>query len=167
MLNLCQFIGNLGQDPEMRSTQGGGAVCNLRIACTDKYKDRDGNMQERTEWVSVVVFGRTAEAVHKFCKKGKQVYVSGRLQTRKWTDKAGAERYSTEVVAEDVKFLGGGDGGGGRQEGGGGNRGGGYGGGGSSGGGYGRPGGGGGGGTPGGGAPSGGGGYDEESEIPF
>lgn len=151
MVNKVILLGHLGQDPEMRNTQGGNAICNMRLATSDKYKDRDGNMQERTEWHTVVVFGRTAEAVHRFCKKGKQVYVEGRLQTRKWTDKAGAERYSTEVVAEDVKFLGGGDGGGGRQEGGGGSRGGGgysgsgggYGGGGSSGGGYGRPGGGG------------------------
>ena len=156
MVNKVILIGNLGQDPELRNTNGGQAVATLRLATTDKYKDRDGNLQERTEWHTVVVWGRDAENVHKFCKKGKQLYIEGRLQTRKWQDKEGKDRYSTEIVSDVVRFLGGGQGGGGGEEGGGG-----YGGGGSRGGGYGGGGGGGGygGGSRGGGGGGGGGGY--------
>lgn len=110
MVNKVILIGNLGQDPELRNTAGGTSVVQLRIATTDKRKDKDGNWQEQTEWHTVVVFGRTAETVHQYCRKGKQVYVEGRLQTRKWQDKSGADRYSTEVVADTVRFLGGKDG---------------------------------------------------------
>ncbi len=138
MVNKVILIGNLGQDPELRSTGGGQSVGSLRVATTDKFKDKEGNLQERTEWHTVVVWGRDAENVHKYCKKGKQLYIEGRLQTRKWQDKEGKDRYSTEVVAEVVRFLGGAGGaggaGGGAEEGGGGGRGG-YGGGGRSGGG--------------------------------
>jgi single-strand DNA-binding protein len=170
MVNKVILIGNLGQDPELRSTAGGQSVGSLRVATTDKYKDKEGNLQERTEWHSVVVWGRDAENVHKFCKKGKQLYIEGRLQTRKWQDKEGKDRYTTEIVAETVRFLGGAGGAGGGEEGGGGyGRGGGggsYGGGGGGGGdrgGYGGGGGGnrggGGGGGYGGGGSGGGGGY--------
>jgi single-strand DNA-binding protein len=163
MVNKVILIGNLGQDPELRSTSGGQSVASLRVATTDKYKDKEGNLQERTEWHSVVVWGRDAENVHKYCKKGKQLYIEGRLQTRKWQDKDGKDRYSTEVVAEAVRFLGGGAGGGGGEEGGGGGGGGGrYGNRGSGGGGYGGGGGGDRGGYGGGGGyggSGGGGGY--------
>lgn len=169
MINKVILVGNLGQDPELRTTGGGQAVGSLSIATTEKYKDREGNLQERTEWHKVVVWGRDAENVHKYCKKGRQLYVEGRLQTRKWQDKEGKDRYTTEVVADVVRFLGSGQGGGGEEGGGGyGGRGGGGGsaGGGSAGGG-GRAGGG------GGGAGRGGGGADEappygsDEDIPF
>lgn len=111
MVNKVTLIGNLGQDPELRNTQGGQAVCTLRIATTDKYKDREGTWVDRTEWHTVVVWGKQAESVNQYCRKGKQVYIEGRLQTRKWQDKEGKDRFSTEVVAENVKFLGGREGG--------------------------------------------------------
>ena len=164
MVNKVLLIGNLGQDPELRTTGGGQAVGSLRIATTEKFKDRDGNLQERTEWHTVVVWGRDAENVHKYCKKGRQLYIEGRLQTRKWQDKEGKDRYSTEVVADVVRFLGGGQGG--EEGGGGGGRGGGYGGGGGTGGGAG------GGGRSSGGGRSGGGTeeappYSNDEDIPF
>ncbi len=132
MVNKVILIGNLGADPEMRSTGSGMAVCNLRVATSTRRKDRDGNWTDHTEWHNVVVFGRTAENINQYCRKGKQLFIEGRLQTRKWQDRDGNDRYSTEVVGENVKFLGGRDGGGG---GGGGYGGGGYGGGGRGGGG--------------------------------
>lgn len=107
MLNLCQFIGNLGADPESRATQGGQNVTKFRIACSEKWKDRDGNAQERTEWVTVVAWGKLADVCAQYLARGKQVYVQGRMQTRKWQDKDGNDRYSTEIVASEVKFLGG------------------------------------------------------------
>ena len=107
MINKVTLIGNLGQDPDMRSTASGTAVANLRIATTERRKDRDGNWNDHTEWHSVVSFGRTAENVGKYCRKGKQVYIEGRLQTRKWQDRDGRDRYSTEVVADNIRFLGG------------------------------------------------------------
>ena len=108
MINKVILIGNLGQDPDMRSTQSGSTVANLRIATTERRKDRDGNWNDHTEWHSVVSFGRTAENVGKYCRKGKQVYIEGRLQTRKWQDRDGRDRYSTEVVADNIRFLSGG-----------------------------------------------------------
>jgi single-strand DNA-binding protein len=160
MVNKVILIGNLGQDPEVRTTQSGQSVATMRLATTDKYKDRDGNLQERTEWHTVVVFARQAEIVGQYCRKGKQIFVEGRLQTRKWQDKSGQDRWTTEIVADNVRFLGGaGGGGGGGEEGGGGYGGGSRGGGGSAGGGGGY-GGGGGGGYGGGGSRGGsGGGY--------
>jgi single-strand DNA-binding protein len=110
MINKVTLIGNLGQDPDMRSTASGTAVANLRIATTERRKDRDGNWNDHTEWHSVVSFGRTAENVGKYCRKGKQIYIEGRLQTRKWQDRDGRDRYSTEVVADNIRFLGGGGG---------------------------------------------------------
>lgn len=176
MVNKVILVGNLGQDPELRTTGGGQAVGSLRIATTEKFKDREGTLQERTEWHSVVVWGRDAENVHKYCKKGRQLYIEGRLQTRKWQDKEGKDRYTTEVVADVVRFLGGGQGGGGEEGGGGGYGGRGGGGGGSAGGGSaggGSEGGGRAGGGGGGGAGRGGGGADEappygsDEDIPF
>jgi len=107
MVNKVILIGNLGQDPEMRSTASGTAVANLRLATADRRKDRDGNWTDHTEWHTVVAFGRTAENVAQYCRKGKQLFVEGRLQTRKWQDRDGRDRYSTEIVADNVRFLGG------------------------------------------------------------
>ena len=140
MINRVTLIGNLGQDPELRNTTSGMAVCNLSVATTHRAKDRDGNYQDQVEWHRVSCFGKTAENVNRYCRKGRQVYVEGRLQTRKWQDKDGADRWSTEIVADVVKFLGRGEGEGRQERGGGyGNQGGGsrggYGGGGSYGGG--------------------------------
>jgi len=107
MVNKVILIGNLGQDPEMRSTASGTAVANLRLATADRRKDRDGNWTDHTEWHTIVAFGRTAENVAQYCRKGKQLFVEGRLQTRKWQDRDGRDRYSTEIVADNVRFLGG------------------------------------------------------------
>ena len=107
MVNKVILIGNLGQDPEVRSTAGGQSVATLNVATSDKFKDKEGTLQERTEWHRVVVWGRDAENVGKFCKKGKQLYIEGRLTHRKWQDKEGNDRYSTEVVANEMQMLGG------------------------------------------------------------
>lgn len=114
-VNKAILVGNLGQDPELRTTGSGTAVCTLRIATSDRRKDRDGNWQDQTEWHSVVVFGKTAESVARFCRKGKQLYIEGKIQTRKWQDRDGNDRYSTEIVADGVRFLGGRDSGSGDQ----------------------------------------------------
>ena len=112
-VNKVILLGNLGRDPETRYTTGGDAVCNLSIATSEQWKDKNGEKQERTEWHRVVLFGRQAEIAGEYLKKGRSVYVEGRLQTRKWQDKEGADRYSTEIVADRVQFVGGGSGGGG------------------------------------------------------
>lgn len=106
-VNKAVLIGNLGKDPEIRQANSGTSIANMRIATTDRRKDRDGQWQDVTEWHSVVAFGKTAENIGRFCKKGKQLYIEGRIQTRKWTDKDGRDRYSTEIVADVVRFLGG------------------------------------------------------------
>ena len=111
MVNKVILIGNLGADPEIRTSASGNAVGNMRIATTERQKGKDGEWADHTEWHSVVVFGRTAENCQKFLAKGRRVYVEGRLQTRKWQDKDGRDRWSTEVVAREVKFLGGKEGG--------------------------------------------------------
>ncbi len=98
-LNKVMLIGNLGQDPEIRSFQNGGRVANLRIATSERYKDKDGNQQEKTEWHTVAIFSDgLVGVVERFLKKGSKVFVEGQLQTRKWQDQSGADRYSTEVV---------------------------------------------------------------------
>lgn len=103
MLNQCQFIGNLGADPETRSFQNGGKVCNLRLAVTEKWKDKNGERQERTEWVSVAIFGEGLVGVaERYLRKGSKVFVQGKLQTRKWQDQSGSDRYSTEVVLQGL-----------------------------------------------------------------
>jgi single-strand DNA-binding protein len=117
MINKVILVGNLGQDPEIRATQGGAQVGKLNIATTDRRKDRDGNWTEHTEWHSVVLFGRTAELAGQYLKKGRQVYIEGRLQTRKWQDKNGQDRWTTEVVGDTVKLLGGGGADGGERSG--------------------------------------------------
>jgi len=105
-VNKVILIGNLGRDPETRYTTGGDAVTNIRIATTDTWKDKNGEKQERTEWHTVVFFGRQAEIAGEYLKKGRQVYVEGRLQTRKWQDKEGQDRYTTEIVADRMQMLG-------------------------------------------------------------
>ena len=112
-VNKVILIGNLGRDPETRYTTGGDAVTNLRIATTETWKDKAGEKQEKTEWHTVVLFGRQAEIAGEYLKKGRSVYIEGRLQTRKYTDKEGVEKYSTEVVGDRMQLLGGREGGGG------------------------------------------------------
>ncbi len=101
-LNQCQFIGNLGADPETRSFQNGGKVCNFRLAVSESWKDKaTGERKEKTEWVSVAIFGDgLANVAERFLRKGSKVFVSGKLSTRKWTDKDGGDRYSTEIVLQ-------------------------------------------------------------------
>lgn len=107
-LNKVMLIGNLGADPEVRYTAGGSAVANVRLATAESWRDKEtGDQQERTEWHRVVFFGRTAEVVAEYLKKGSQIYVEGRLQTRKWQDKEGTERSTTEIVANEMQMLGG------------------------------------------------------------
>jgi single-strand DNA-binding protein len=105
-VNKVILIGNLGRDPETRYTTGGDAVTNLRIATTEAWKDKSGEKQEKTEWHTVVMFGRLAEIAGEYLKKGRPVYIEGRLQTRKYTDKEGVEKYSTEIVADRMQLLG-------------------------------------------------------------
>ena len=113
-VNKVILIGNLGADPELRYTPGGTAVADLRIATNRRYKTRDGDWQEETEWHSVVVWSKQAENCKEYLSKGRTVYIEGRLQTRSWDDqKSGQKRYKTEVVADSVQFLGGKGGGGG------------------------------------------------------
>lgn len=113
-VNKVILIGNLGNDPEVRYTASGAAVANVSLATSEQWKDREsGEQQERTEWHRVVFFGRIAEVVGEYLRKGSQIYVEGRLQTRKWQDKDGNDKYSTEIVANDMQMLGGGRGGGG------------------------------------------------------
>lgn len=104
MLNKCQFIGNVGQKPEVR-TAGQNPVANFSIACNEKWKDKSGQMQERTEWVRVTAWGKTAELCGQYLDKGRQVYVEGRMQTREYTDKNGDKKWTTEIVADRVLFL--------------------------------------------------------------
>ncbi len=109
-VNKVILIGNLGANPELRYTPGGQAVANFRIATNEKWTDKSGQSQERTEWHRIVVWGKLAELCNQYLQKGRQVYVEGRLQTREWTDKENHKNYTTEVVAQQVTFLGGRDG---------------------------------------------------------
>ena len=110
-VNKVILIGNLGADPEVRYLPSGDAVANLRLATTDKFKDKSGAMQEVTEWHSVAFFGKTAEICAQYLKKGSAVYVEGSLRTRKWQDKTGADRYTTEIRGDRMQMLGGRSGG--------------------------------------------------------
>ncbi|MDX5364688.1 MAG: single-stranded DNA-binding protein [Pseudazoarcus pumilus] len=113
-LNKVILIGNLGADPETRYAPSGDAICNLRIATTETWKDKStGEKREATEWHRVAMFGRLAEIAAQYLRKGSQVYIEGRLQTRKWQDKDGQDRYTTEIRADEMKMLGGRSGGGG------------------------------------------------------
>lgn len=105
-INKVILIGNLGQDPEVKYTASGTAVANLSVATNESWKDKNtGERQERTEWHRVVFFARLAEIVGEYLRKGSQVYIEGRLQTRKWQDKDGNDRWSTEVIASDMQML--------------------------------------------------------------
>ena len=105
-VNKVILIGNLGVDPEVRATPAGLSIANLRLATTDAWRDRQsGEMQERTEWHRVALFGRLAEIAQQYLHKGSKVYVEGRLQTRKWQGQDGIERYTTEIVANDLRLL--------------------------------------------------------------
>jgi single-strand DNA-binding protein len=110
-LNKVLLIGNLGADPEMRYMPSGDAIANLRIATSEKFKDKNGDKQERTEWHRVALFGKLGEIAGQYLKKGSSVYIEGRIQTRKWQDKEGQDRYTTEIVATDMRMLGGRSGG--------------------------------------------------------
>ena len=106
MLNQCNFIGRLGQDPEIRYTQTGVATANFTIATSETWV-KDGVKKEKTEWIRIVAWKRLAKISGQYLKKGSLIFVGGKLQTRKWTDKEGAERYTTEIVAKTMKMLGG------------------------------------------------------------
>jgi single-strand DNA-binding protein len=106
-VNKVILIGNLGADPETRYLPSGDAVTNIRIATTDSWKDKSGEKQEHTEWHRVAFFGKVAEIAGEYLKKGSPVYVEGRIRTRKWQDKEGQERFSTEIVADRMQLLGG------------------------------------------------------------
>ena len=105
-LNKVQLIGNLGKDPELRYTTRGDAVCNLSIATTDVWKDKNGQKQDKTEWHRVVLFRGIAETASQYLKQGAQVYIEGKLVTEKWEDKNGEQRYTTKIEANDMKMLG-------------------------------------------------------------
>ena len=105
-VNKVILIGNLGKDPEVRNLPDGGSITNFSIATTDSWKDKSGEKQEKTEWHRISTFQKLAEICGTYLKKGSQVYIEGRLQTRKWTDKDGAEKYSTEVIADKMQMLG-------------------------------------------------------------
>jgi single-strand DNA-binding protein len=106
-VNKVIIVGNLGKDPETRYMPSGSAVTNLRIATTESWKDKQsGEQQERTEWHAVAMFGRLAEIAAEYLRKGSQVYIEGKLRTRKWQDKEGKDRYTTEIVADDMQMLG-------------------------------------------------------------
>lgn len=105
-VNKAILIGNLGRDPEVRYMPNGDAVANMNLATTENWKDKNGEKQEKTEWHRVVMFGKVAEIAGEYLKKGSPVYFEGRIQTRKWTDKEGQERYTTEIVADRMQMLG-------------------------------------------------------------
>ena len=106
-VNKCILVGNLGRDAEIRNTGGGTTIANLRLATTDRRKAQDGTWTDHTEWHSVVAFGKTAEVMERWGKKGKMLYIEGRLQTREYNDKDGNKRWSTEIVANEIRLLGG------------------------------------------------------------
>jgi single-strand DNA-binding protein len=110
-VNKVILVGNLGADPDMRYTPSGQGVCELRLATSESWNDKNGQRQERTEWHRIVVWGKRAEVCSKYLSKGRQVYVEGRIQTRTYDDKDGNKRYITEIIAADVQFLSGGPGG--------------------------------------------------------
>lgn len=111
-VNKVILVGNLGRDPEVRYMPNGEAVCNFSIATTDTWKDKSGQRQERTEWHNIVMYRKLAEIAGEYLKKGRPVYVEGRLQTRKWQTKEGQDRYTTEIIADQMQMLGSRDSGG-------------------------------------------------------
>ena len=113
-VNKVILVGNLGADAEQRATAQGTTVVSFRMATTERYRDRDGQMRDDTEWHRVTLFGRVGEAIAQYLVKGKQIYLEGKLRTRQWDDKDGNKRYTTEVIGDRVVLLGGGSGGGSR-----------------------------------------------------
>jgi single-strand DNA-binding protein len=111
-VNKVILVGNLGRDPEMRFMPNGEAVCNFSIATTDSWKDKSGQKQERTEWHNIVIYRKLAEIAGEYLKKGRPVYIEGRLQTRKWQTKEGQDRLTTEIIADQMQMLGSREGGG-------------------------------------------------------
>ena len=109
-VNKVILVGNLGRDVELRYTPGGAAVATLSLATAEVWNDKSGERQERTEWHRIILWGKQAESLQEYLKKGKQIYVEGRLQTRQWDDKDGNKRYTTEVKADRLTLLGGGSG---------------------------------------------------------
>lgn len=106
-VNKVIIVGNVGRDPETRYMPSGDAVTNISVATSDRYKDKQtGEMKENTEWHRIAFFGKLAEIAGQYLKKGSQVYVEGRLRTRKWTDQSGQEKYSTEIIADSMQMLG-------------------------------------------------------------
>ena len=106
-LNKVLLIGNLGRDPESRYLPSGGAVCNFSIATTERYKDKSGQQQEKTEWLNIVIYNKLADIAGQYLRKGSSVYLEGKIQTRKWQDKnTGADRYTTEIVCDQMQMLG-------------------------------------------------------------
>ena len=112
-VNKVILVGNLGRDAELRYTPGGAAVSTINMATTEVWNDKAGQRQEKTEWHRVVLWGKSAESLSEYLTKGKQIYIEGRLQTRKWQDKDGNDKYTTEIRADRITLLGGGGGGGG------------------------------------------------------
>lgn len=106
-INKVILVGNLGNDPEVRYTPAGAAVTTISVATTESWKDKEGNRQEKTEWHRVVFFSRLAEIAGEYLKKGSQVYIEGKLRTNKWQDKDGQDRYTTEIMANELQMLGG------------------------------------------------------------
>ena len=104
-LNRCEFIGRLGKDIELRYAPSGDAIANFSIAVGEKWKDKDGEQHERATWVPIVAFGKLADIMDKYLRKGSRVYVAGKLRVRKWQDKEGNDRYSTEIVASELQML--------------------------------------------------------------
>jgi len=106
-VNKVILLGRLGQDPELKYTPGGSAVCNFSLATTEAWTDKQGQKQEKTEWHRIVVWGKLAELCNQYLAKGRQAFLEGRLQTRSWDDKEGNKRYTTEILASTVQFIGG------------------------------------------------------------
>jgi single-strand DNA-binding protein len=106
-INKVILVGNLGNDPEVRYSQSGSAITTISVATSESWKDKNGEQQERTEWHRVKFFGRLAEIAGEYLKKGRQVYIEGSLRTEKYTDKAGVEKYATDIVANEMQMLGG------------------------------------------------------------
>jgi single-strand DNA-binding protein len=105
MINKAILIGNLGADPEMRATQNGTQVATFNIATTERWRGQDGQMQENTEWHRIVAWSKLADICGQYLQKGSRVYIEGRIQTRKWTDQNGVDRYTTEIIAREMKML--------------------------------------------------------------
>lgn len=106
-INKVILVGTLGKDPEIKYTSGGSAVANISLATNERWKDKEGQTQERTEWHRIVIWGKLAEIAAEYLKKGAQAYFEGKIQTRKWQDQSGQDRYSTEIVAHEMQMLGG------------------------------------------------------------